>query len=64
MGDYSSARKNIPSYENVENAGIKLTKAWGETADLTLSYSVFSGRYKQRSSIIRIRNLMKLSRQS
>ena len=48
MGDYSSARKNIPSYENVENAGIKLTKAWGETADLTLSYSVFSGRYKSK----------------
>ena len=48
MGDYSSARQSIPSYENVENAGIKLTKAWGETADLTLSYSVFSGRYKSK----------------
>ena len=43
-----SARESIPSYENVENAGIKLTKAWGETADLTLSYSVFSGRYKSK----------------
>lgn len=45
MGDYSSARHKIPSYDNIENAAVKLTKAWGDKADLTLSYSAFSGRY-------------------
>lgn len=45
MGDYSSARHKIPSYENTENADVKITRSWGDTADLTLSYSVFSGRY-------------------
>lgn len=47
-GDYSSARQSISSYENIENADIKLTKAWGEAADLTLSYSAFSGRYTSK----------------
>lgn len=48
MGDYSSARHKIPSYENTENADVKITRSWGDTADLTLSYSVFSGRYKSK----------------
>ena len=48
MGDYSSARHKIPSYENTENADVKITRSWGDTADLTLSYSVFSGRYTSK----------------
>lgn len=45
MGDYSSARHKIPSYENTENADVKITRSWGAAADLTLSYSAYSGRY-------------------
>jgi len=45
MGDYSSARHKIPSYENTENADVKITRSWGAAADLTLSYSTYSGRY-------------------
>lgn len=48
MGDYSSARQSIPSYENTENADVKITRSWGETADLTLSYSAYSGRYTSK----------------
>lgn len=48
MGDYSSAKHNIASYDNTENADIKITKSWGDTADLTLSYSAFSGRYTSK----------------
>ncbi len=48
MGDYSSARHKIPSYENTENADVKITRSWGDAADLTLSYSVFSGRYTSK----------------
>lgn len=48
MGDYSSARHKIPSYENTENADVKITRSWGDTADLTLSYSAFSGRYTSK----------------
>lgn len=45
MGDYSSARHKIQSYENTENADVRITRSWGDAADLTLSYSAFSGRY-------------------
>lgn len=48
MGDYSSARHKIPSYENTENADVRITRSWGDAADLTLSYSVFSGRYTSK----------------
>ncbi|WP_455654149.1 TonB-dependent receptor plug domain-containing protein [Phascolarctobacterium sp.] len=55
MGDYSSARHSIPSYDNTEKADVKVTKSWGDAADLTLSYSAFSGRYK--SSIFTDKNI-------
>lgn len=48
MGDYSSARHKIPAYENIENADVRITRSWGDAADLTLSYSVFSGRYTSK----------------
>lgn len=48
MGDYSSARHKIPSYENTENADVRITRSWGDAADLTLGYSVFSGRYTSK----------------
>lgn len=48
MGDYSSARHSIPSYENTENADVKITRSWGDAADLTLSYSAYSGRYTSK----------------
>lgn len=48
VGDYSSARQSIPSYENTENADVKITRSWGEAADLTLSYSAYSGRYTSK----------------
>lgn len=47
-GDYSSARHSIPSYDNTENADVKVTKSWGDAAELTLSYSAFSGRYMSK----------------
>lgn len=55
MGDYSSARHKIPSYENTENADVKITRSWGDTADLTLNYNTFSGCYK--SKIFNFKNI-------
>lgn len=51
------------SYENVEKCWYQIDQSLGET-DLTLSYSVFSGRYKSKIFNYTSRNLMKLSRQS
>lgn len=48
QGDYSSARHRIESHENTAQAKVRITKSWGEAADLTLDYSDFSGRYTSK----------------